>query len=274
MEVIRNSVRVIKKRPFIILYMGALILAYYIIDSYNPITSILAEMNTFFSDDISESIISLLQFIFDPGIFPLMAIMIAGLSVIGGIVWALAFAGYLNVVDNAVDNKPPVKGEYLQGFKGSFLRLAFISMRFLFFAFIFVLFMLVASVPAIIITKSASLARLDILFAAIFVDVLTAGIIFFGLMFVRIYMFFWLPAAYYHNKKTFTIGKRVSDNGFWSIVKSLILFDIIFVAFQYLFSKISIPFLVFVGNWAFETAFFTVLVIYVFTTFKKLLKKV
>ena len=55
--------------------------------------------------------------------------------------------------------------------------------------------MTVASVPALVITSASIGKGREMLPQVLFVDVLTGFVLFFGMMFFRIYASFWYPAA-------------------------------------------------------------------------------
>jgi len=150
-----------------------------------------------------------------------------------------------------------------------FIRVSLISARVTVFGFLFIIFMLVASVPSIVISRAAATDKPELLAAAIFVDILTAGIIFFGLMFFRLYMLYWYPAAINNSGKYFSIGKQTVDRKFWSLTGRFVIFDAVYILFQFLFTLIKDPSVNLIVNWLFRTCFFTCFVIYIFYSYRK-----
>lgn len=268
MKLLRDTIRLIIRRPFIILFLGLVTLACSVIDSYNPVFPILAGLGSVTGGDIFENIISFLQFLVDPDIIPTLVLFVLCLSIAAAVLTGLVFSGYFYTVNNILTGKKRFKGEFIMGLKKHFLRISLISFRVLFFGLILAIFMLVASVPAMIITNAARTSKPELLAAAVLVDMLTAGVLFFGLMFFRTYMFFWYPAAMNYGKKSFSAGKQVVDAHFWNIAKRFIAFDIIFIAFQFLFAGIDNSTVLFAVRWIFTTVFLLFFTVYLFTAFK------
>jgi hypothetical protein len=141
---------------------------------------------------------------------------------------------------------------------------------------------MIASVPAVIITRAASLAKAQMMISAVFIDILTLVIMFFSVMFFRIYVLFWYPAALNLRKKAFWVGKRIADANFWNIVKGMVAFDIVYIAVRLLLvyagnisgkgevGSQSFSLVVLALKWAFNTLFFSVFAAYIFTLFKQL----
>lgn len=255
-------------------YMGLLLLVFYLIDYYNPLSGIISGMYTFMEDDILKSIVSLVQFVFNSSILPMAAVFIVVASLLGALIGSLAFSGYFQVLNHALECQPKTKGEYVQGFKNNFSRIFLIFIRILFLTFMLILFLMVAVVPAVIATKAAAAGKIGMVAAAVVVDLLTFAVIFFCLMFFRVYAFFWIPAACFHGSKSFKLGKRIADRAFWPIVGKMVVFDIVFILSQYLLSKLGRNAAGFVGRWLFEMFFFTTFVAFIFSTFKKQMDKV
>ena len=109
----------------------------------------------------------------------------------------------------------------------------------------------------------------QILPALLFVDVLTGVVLFFGLMFFRIYTFFWYPALINNEKRAFLKAKRFADKNFWKILNAIFIFDIIFVGFQMTFIKFDDNILFLILKWIFLTVFYALLTTYIFAAYKK-----
>lgn len=268
MKLVRTAVRVVVKRPFVILFLGIVTLIYSVINYYNPLFRIFFGLNALTKGDFLESVVSSLQVISDPGIIPILMGLIFGIIVAASLFCGLVFSGYFNIINNLITGKAKINGEFVSGVKKYFIRISTISFRALFLGVLFLIFMMVATVPAIVITKAASIEKPELVAAAFFLDLLTAAVLFFGFLFFRVYVFFWYPAALNNDKEFFKAGKRAADRFFWKIAGRFLIFDLIFVGFQFLFLQLGDSIVVFTANWIFETVFLLFYITYIFYTYR------
>jgi hypothetical protein len=268
MRSFRTAIGVIIRRPFIIIFSAAVALVYCAVSSINPVVPILLGLGRVTGGNAFESVISFLQILFEPGVILPGLLFIFCFAVAAGLVAGLLLPGYMSVIRNSLEGAGESGKEFTLGLKKYFLKIWLISSRVIFLSAIFIIFMLVSSVPAIIITRSALTDKPDFLLAAIFVDVLTAGVVLFSSMFFRAYMLFWYTAAYDPLKRPFLRAKRFVDENFWGIMGSLLVFDAVFLAFQLLRSLIGSPILAFAAEWIFTAAYASMLTTFVFTYYK------
>jgi len=268
MGAFRHSVQTIRNRPFIIWFFGIAALIFCIFDSFNPVIPILFGLGKITKGDISESIISFLQIMLEPGILATLLLAVAAVSIAGAIAAGLVFSGYFYIIKNAVGGEAKGKGEYLTGLRKYFVRVSFINFRVLIFGLLYLLFMMVVLVPAIVVTKAALSDKPQYMLAAVFIDILTAGVWFFGVMFFRAYTLFWYPAAVAGEEKAFSAGRNFANRHFWRITVRFIIFDIVFIVFQLLLMNIKIEFLAFIIYWLFVTVFFSFFTTYIFSLFR------
>lgn len=274
-----NAVYAIFKRPFIVFCFGLFMAAFFVvIYFFYPI--ILIGLSTVGTGNIIESIIYFFQFllasVLNVKVLTYALVFLAGVSIILGFV----FSGYFYIIHNALDGRHKQRGEFMSGVRKYFFRMLTVTFRALLASCMFIAFMMVASVPALMITHSFNAGKSELFAAAIFVDILTICVLFFGCMFFRIYIFFWYPAAFSFERKSFSIGKRVADMYFWNIVGKFIVFDILFVTFQSISTYLYFSFtkqgnLDFKTNvtmlgidWLFKTVFFSCFSTYVFSALK------
>jgi len=259
----------IRKRPGAMVIFSMVLLAYSIVGYYNPIPTILLGLSSITSGSVFESIVSYLQILIDSKIVPLAIISILLLTVIVSLVIALFLSGYFYSLNNMIMGKKKARGEYAQGLKKYFSRVLLITLRVVFFGVLFIVFMMVATIPAAVVTRAALNGNQEIAFAAIFVDILTVGVLFFGCMFFRTYMFFWYPAALNCEKDCFIVAKRVVDRCFWFILRTFLLFDVILIAFEFAMFKIGNNLVTLIVGWLFRTVFYILFINYIFITYKK-----
>lgn len=290
MNAIGNTIAVLLKRPFLILFSGILILVFSLVNYYNPINAVFPLMFGFgqlSAGNIYESIINLfhfvVSFITDANLIMrgllYLAVLVAAAAVFAGLV----LSGYFNIVVNTLDRKPRVKGDFREGIRKYFVKMSAASLVIIVLSIIFVLFMLIASVPSLIITKAASTGKPDTVFPAVLIDALTAGVLFFGLLFFRTYLCFWFIEIISTGKKAFVKGKQLADYYFWKITGRFVIFDLIYFAVlgMLTFAGYSITSqgkgnsayaaILFVLKWLFNTVFFSAFITY-FIAFNRVLK--
>ncbi|KNY27119.1 hypothetical protein [Pseudobacteroides cellulosolvens] len=284
MKVLGKAVQSIIRRPFILVYFGFIALVYSIIDSRNPLTALLMGFNRLgkgdFLDMIIYSIQILLNIMMNPGTALKALIGFILILLFASILIGLIFSGYFNVINNAVGKKEKYKGEFLEGIKKFFLRISFVSLRAVLVSIIVLIVTLVASVPAVIITKSWLSGRADLTVVAAFVDVITIGVIFLIFMFYSTYISFWFPASVNNSRRWFLTGKENADKFFWKISVRYIVFIVVFMVCHFFLAKINVnsadadfamnikKFAGFIANWVFNTLFFGFFITYVFSVYK------
>lgn len=274
MDTLRCTMQMLRKRPGVIIIFSIVLLAYQVVGYYNPIPAILYGLNTITRGNMLESVVSYLQILMDPKIIPIMIAAILAFSIVVSLAMGLFLSGYFYCINNTITGKKKTKGEFMEGLKGYFSRILTISLRVTIFGFAFIIFMMVSAIPAVVITRAAFTGRSDLILAAIFVNILTIGVIFFGMMFFRAYMFFWYPAAINCDKSFFVIAKRVVDRCFWDIVRTFVAFDVVFIGFEYAMLRIGRSPGTLVINWVFKTIFFLLYINFIFFTYRKTEKSV
>lgn len=272
----------IKKRPELLLIFGIITFMYCFIE-YNFIMPVANVVSVLKTGNVLESIMHLIQLIIsyviniDPASIIFVVIGLIAVSMIGG----LFLSGYLNVLNSSFTDTKRVKGSFVKGVQKHFVRISRINFFVILFSLMFIVFMMVVSVPSIVITNAAITDKPELLGVSMVLDFITITIMFFCLMFFRIYMLFWYPAAINSDKKFFARGKRAADSSFWSIVLRIILFDILIVIMQIVLFTInsqlskhegsvveflSVFILMFV-NWLLKTVVFSSIISYIFSKY-------
>ena len=268
MEAFRNAVNGLAKRPFVILYACFVAFLYGVVDYYNPVTSILFRLNALGKSDFFQNAVSILQFLSDPQMVPKFLVLFACVAIIGGAFAGLFLSGGFYIIRNLLEGREKEKREFLTGLKKQFLRVFLISVRVIFVGLVFLVIILIAAIPAMVLTRTAAEGRADILAAAILVDLLTAGVLYFSVIFFSLYSLFWYPAALAGFKKPFVAGKQTADRSFWRSAGLVSIYIVIFIGFNLLFSLSRSVLLTFLGQWAFRTVFFTFFITSIFAAFR------
>lgn len=269
MKIFVKSVCAILRRPFILLFFAVVTLAISALNEINPIIPILRGLSSITNTNFFENIVSYLQLLLDPDIIPMVAAFTLISCILASLLIALVLSGFLHIINKTIFNKQKTKGEYREGLRKYFGRILVISLKVLILTVLFVLFILVVSVPGIVITIASITGKPQLIVPAVFVDILTIFVVFFGTMFFKTYILFWYPAALNNEKRYFSAGRKVVDKKFWPIALRLLIFDIIFVLFEYVSIYIRDFSLFFVIAWVFNTVFFTMLIIYVFSAYRE-----
>ncbi len=236
MEAFSNAIRVLLKRPSVVCFIGFVVLIFAVLNYHIPVFTIIHGLSTMGEGNMFESLISVLQFVM--GYLSNPGIVMAGLAALISLLFILSailgflFSGYFNIINNALDNKSKYRGEFATGVRKHFTKISWITFRVLLVAVFLMIYLLVATVPAAIISRTVSIDKPQLIFSAVFIGILTLGVIFFSLMFFRIYVMFWYTAAINQRKKPFTAGKRIADAHFWLIVRRILAFDVVYVIVQ------------------------------------------
>jgi hypothetical protein len=273
MGAIGYSIGAMLKRPFIIVFFSIFVLTYAIIDYCIPVLNLIVLMNTFISGDIFQSLVSLIQWVLKLLITPNGIIFGMISVVVAAFLIAATLSGYFGIINNTLDKKAKYKGEFGELFKKYFIRILFTSIIFLTIGIIFVVVLMVACIPALIVTKAAIVGKSGFFITAVFVDFITIAVVFFGIMFLRIYLVFWFPSIFINGKKAFLKGKRLVDSNFWSIVVRFMILDVLFILFQIFIIKMGTSFVFLPVKWLFYTVFFGFYITYIFALFKTFIIK-
>ena len=278
MSKMAETVKPLIIRPYVLFIFGLLTLIYCFIE-YTFVFPVILGISYLKSGNILENGMHIIQFVLSFIFQTQYLIYAVGALVILALLGGIVLSGCLYPLNKALERKGKVKGEFLTGIKKYFLRMMLILMRTMLYSIIFVLFMMIVTVPSMVITNSFAAGKNELMTAAIAFDIVTVIVLFFGFLFFRIYMMFWYPAAINTTRKFFAIGKLAADTYFWEVASKLILFDIVFAAFQFLLiylnsvmpvqsnvGFIRVLILLFV-NWIFKTLFLIGLIIFVFSKF-------
>lgn len=259
------------KRPVVIILPAVLALVLSVINLYNPVLPVMLGVSSATGGSFFDGVISALQLLMDPAIIPVIAIFLAGAVVLVSLLAGILLSGYFHIVGNTLAGVEKTKGDFVAGMKKYLWKMFFVTLRAVFILGTVLLIMIISAVPSIIISRAAATTRPELMLAAVFLDILTAGVVFFGLMFSQIYLFYWYPAVIKDIRKPFRSAKRLVDSCFWQIVARFILFDAAFAVFAYLVIITPSAILKLLLGWIFATAFIVLLVIYIFHSFGKIM---
>jgi hypothetical protein len=269
MNILITAVRTVLKRPFIIVFFGILMLFFTILNNYNPLLPIIFGLSNMTGESVFESMVSLLQVILNPGLIPEIILFLLGFALVASLIAGVVFSGYMYIIGKTLDKSEKVAGDFIAGLKKYFLRVFLTTLKVVLVSFFLVIFMMIVCVPAIVVTRVAMTDKPELMPAALFIDFLTAAVLFFGFMFSRAYIFFWYPAIFKNDTKPFTAGKRFVDANFWTILGRLLIFDVVFAVFQYIIFVTGNSVLKFILSWLFGTVFIVALIIYIFSFFNE-----
>lgn len=270
MNILKITIQSAVKRPLIIILPAVIMLMFSVLNSYNPVLTVILGISSATGGTVFDGVISVLQLIMDPAIIPGIALFIAGAIILISLLAGIILSGYFHIVRITLEGINKTKGDFKAGIKKYFTKVFIITLKASLFTVFISGIMIIATVPSIIITRVATSTKPELLLAAIFVDILTAGVLFFGLIFSKIYLLYWYPAVFNNIPKPFKYVKRIVDGNFWQIVFKLVMFDIVFSVFLYLVLIIASITLKLIFGWIFITIFFTVLVVFIFYSFSEI----
>lgn len=275
-------IKPVKKRPALFVILGVLTFLYCYIE-YSFIMPIVFGISIFKTGNIFDSIMYFIQMVLNylPNISPISIVFIFLAIIAISLVAGIVLSGTLNVLNSALIDSDKGKKVFSKGIQKHYLKVSRITFLSILYSVLFAIFIVVVSVPAIVITSAAITEKPELMNVAYILDSITVGILFFSVMFFKIYILFWYPAAMNQDKKLFERGKRAADDSFWSIVLRFIGYDLLIVVFQLglfyinnVLSKnesvvsefISVIVLIFI-NWIFKTVILISILSFVFSKF-------
>lgn len=266
MKYVGLTIGTLLKRPFILIFYGIIFSIYYFfIDKINPLFTTIYGLNSMGDSDILGSLVALLQLLFEPEILT-KGLLIFGALVLGvSLFVGLVFSGFFNTISSCVEKGVRTKGSFSSGIRKYFAKM-FVAMLIVLIGGVLILtILMVASVPAIVVTKAAT-GKASFIIVAVLLDLITVVAVFFGINFYKIYVVFWFPAIF-SGKKSFWLGKQTADSHFWGVLIRLLVLDMIFIASEAIFIRPSDSILFLIANGLFKTIFFSFYTAYIFQLF-------
>lgn len=273
MEILGRSIGSILKRPFIIIFWGIIMLMFTAAGYYLPVFRIIYKLGAISGSSPTESIMSFIQLLYsylsDAKLIFIIIFVYLVLLLLVSLISGLLLSGYIYVVHNTVNKKQKPKAEFLTGIKKYFSKTWLITFIILLSGSLLIIVMAISTVPALVITGTFINKGDNILPAILFVDVLTCVVLFFGLMFFRIYTLFLYPSLVSSREKYFFNAKQLVDENFWSILLAMLVFDVVFIGFQALFLNLGNNIFVLFVKWIFLTVFYALFSTYIFCAYNK-----
>ena len=265
---IKTTVDAVIKQPFIIITIGIIMLVLAILNIFIPIMAMVIGIVNMTGGSLIDSVLAVIQMLIEPENIPMILIVSAVLILIISVAVGLLLPGYLLTVNDGLSKGLKTRHLFLSGIRKYFLKFFLISVRSTFFTVILGVFILVASVPAIVITRVALLSKPNLMLAAVFIDVLTVCVHFLGLSFYTIYSYMWYIASLTASERPFKAGKAAADRCFWKIAMGLLAFDFVFAAGFFIVYMIDNQALRYIAGWTFTTCYFTTLAVYLVQSFR------
>ncbi len=265
---ISTTVNAIIKQPLIIITIGIIMLVMAVINMFLPVLAMIVGIVRITGGDFYNSMLAVMRMLIEPSNIPMILLAVVVLALLISVAIALLLPGYLLIVNDGLSNNVKIKHLFIMGIRSYFAKFFLISIRSTLLSAIFGMFILVASVPAIVITRIALSSKPDLMMAAVFIDILTACVIFLSLSFYTIYTYMWYIASLTATKMPFKAGKAVADQNFWKIAMGLLVFDIIFVVGIFAIYMIGSQVSRYIAGWIFTTCFFTTLAVFLIKNFR------
>jgi hypothetical protein len=268
MKTIYNTIMMMRKRPILFWLLAIVVFVYLAIDKYNPLMPILLGLGRVTGGTAFEGIISFLQIIIDPAIFPYVIIAILGISIAVSLLLGIFLSGYFNVLNNGVLSVPKKRGEFISGVRIHWVKTTLVNLRIIFFGIFLFLFMAVSAIPAIVLSKLVTEGKAELNTPSLLIGILTVLALYFIFMFIRTYVVFWYPGVIQRVKKPFQASRKLVNRNFWRFAFSFLLFDISLIGFYFLLGKVSNGAIIFILKWLFFTLFILLYVSYIFRAYE------
>jgi hypothetical protein len=228
MSILKKSIGVIARRPFVLIFPATLILILSFANLYNPLPAL---MGLFEVTDtkIFNAVASLIKYLLEPNVLFFTLALTTGLLLLLSLIVSFILSGYLFVFHNSYLGKSSCKGEFLTGVKKYYFRVLYGVFVLLFSILLLVFFVFVASVPSVVVTESWRAGETQLLPVIIFVNALTITVLSALVIFYHVYTAFWFPAIYNSESKSFRLAVHVAGKGVWKTALWLLIFDGIFI---------------------------------------------
>jgi hypothetical protein len=262
LDFIKAIAKTITKRPSVPVSVGAVMLAAAVFNTLIPVMAMIVGIINMTGGGFFDSVMSIIQLLIDPGNLPAILTTAAVFALLASVVSGLLLPGFLLAVDDGLATGKKEKGLFARGIKRCFFRFFLMTLGLSFFTVLLGAFLLVAAIPAVIVTKSAVSTNPDLAVVAIFIDLVTLAAFIICLSFYKIYVYMWYIAAAKGEKRPFAAGKAVAGRIFGKAVPQLLGFDVICAVVIYLIYLNESQVLRYALGWVFTTAFFTALAVY------------
>lgn len=268
MNLFSKAVGVLIKKPFLIIYISAIVLIAAVINRLSPVLPLLSGFIKAGDADFFQNVISFLQYIVRGGVWPYTLLVIASVSIIASILAGVLLPGWMCIMNFTSSGRGAGIKDYFAGLRENFLRTIIVALKYSLLFFVFALFVMIALVPLMIILRAPIFDRLDVLIVSVFIVFLTVAILYLAIMFFRINTVFWLPALANGSGKPFVTGKKIADRHFWKLSFALFVFDLVVIAIEAVLSYFPDSIYIFFANWIFISIFVSIYSSYIFVAFK------
>lgn len=268
MDLIRDAIQAVVKRPFILVFVGAVMLAAAIFNVFIPVMAMIVGIIKMTGGGFFDSILSVIQVLIDPSSLVTILITLAVLALLLSAAAGLLLPGYILIVNDGLNKGKKIEGLVAEGIRKSFLKFFVMTLKTTLITAVFAIFLLISAVPAIIVSKAAFGTKPDLMLAAVFIDIVTVCVFFLSLSFFRIYISMWYAAAAFNEEKPFKTGKAAGDRCFWSMAMGYLCFDVVFSAVIFLIYQSGSQLFRYGAGWVFASLFFAVLAVFIMRSYR------
>lgn len=275
-------IKPIRKKPLLLVILGVVTFLYCYME-YTFLMPIVFGISNLKTGNAFDSIMHLIQLVLNyipsisPTIFVYLILSLVAFSMVAG----LFLSGTLNILNSTLIDSDKQKGTFAEGIRKHYLKISWITFLTIVYSVLFTIFIIVVSIPSIVITSASITEKPELLTVAYILDFITIGVLFFSIMFFKIYISFWYPAAINYNKKLFAMGKRAADHSFWGVLIRFLGFDLLLLIFQMglfymnnvlarnnsIVSEFFSVVILLIVNWIFKTILLISIISYVFSKF-------
>ena len=222
-NIVLNSIKVMLKKPTMFIYMAVMISMFLVIDYFYRFSVLISLLIK--SLKLGD-IVPMLQLFIQPTIFTKALLVIVVFLLLISMILALFFSGLFSKLTNSLYNKKNLRENFFKSIKKYYLKTTWTFIRTGIILIMSILALLIASVPAIIVSIAAYNSGDIYIILAIVIDVISAFILLLVFYFIKMYLIFWFPSMLNY-KKSFKIARMVVNKNFWKIIYNFIATDVI-----------------------------------------------
>jgi hypothetical protein len=223
-NIVLNSIKVMMKKPVMFIYMAVMISLFILVDYIYRFSVIISLVKNLKMGDI----VSMMQLLIQPGIFIKVLVFIIVFIIVISMILAVFFSGLFSKLQNALYSKKKLRESFIKSLKKYYMKTVWTFMRTGLILILLIFALLIAAIPAIIVSIAAYNSGGIYILLATIIDVISALILFLVFYFVKMYLVFWFPSMLNY-KKSLKIARMVVNKNFWKIIYNFIATDVVMI---------------------------------------------
>jgi hypothetical protein len=229
--IVRGLLRVIRRKPAVFLYILILTTALLLLGRLIPLGGMLSGLTTLADASFPDSVVAFAQWITVPDMLFYTVAALFAAALLLSMILSLFFSGALGAFADGMRRTDGFRAKSGMGFWGGYKR--FMNLATLLFVFLFAFLLLlfvwtVAATPLAIINRAVEVGALKNSVRNVTIA-FTAFAAYFGLLFLRVYFFAFLPALYGRTGRPIRSALSYASGRFFRLAKFFFITDVVLI---------------------------------------------